>query len=169
MKYNIHPIFVHFPIAFLLLYVLVKIIPFKNKFPNISWKHIELTSLILGVFGAFVASSTGEIAEHITKAPRDIVEMHSLFAGISTWIFTLLLIGEVLNILLPKIKNIQIPYLILKTIEKIKNVLTHTYVSVFFAILGVVAITITGVLGGVLVYGTTADPVAPFVLKILGL
>lgn len=37
------------------------------------------------------------------------------------------------------------------------------------AVVGLFAITITGVLGGSIVYGTTADPLAPIVLKMLGL
>jgi hypothetical protein len=88
--------------------------------------------------------------------------MHSLFAGISTWIFVLLLIGEILVFALPKISSIQIPKCIFVLLEKIKNILTQKYFSKTLALIGVIAITITGVLGGVLVYGTTADPIAPF-------
>jgi hypothetical protein len=34
---------------------------------------------------------------------------------------------------------------------------------------GLLAISLTGLLGGVLVYGTSADPIAGLVLKLLGI
>jgi hypothetical protein len=46
MNYNIHPLLVHFPVAFLAIYSLIKIIPVSKWFPHISWKHIEITLFI---------------------------------------------------------------------------------------------------------------------------
>lgn len=36
-------------------------------------------------------------------------------------------------------------------------------------IIALTALTVTGVLGGTLVYGNSADPIAPYVLSILGI
>lgn len=165
MNYNIHPIFVHFPIALLTIYSFIKVLPF-NKFFKDGKKTIERTFLFLGVLGAFFALNTGEIAEHIIKRNKDIVEIHSLFAGISTFIFSFLTFLEISNILIKKnyFKG-KISYFlsIISDISE-KNFLTNT-----LAIMGLLAIFITGLLGGVIVYGTTADPLAPILLKILGL
>jgi hypothetical protein len=49
------------------------------------------------------------------------------------------------------------------------KILTEKTLSKVLAFLGLVSITITGMLGGVMVYGVTADPLAPMVLKLLGL
>ena len=67
MTYNIHPIFVHFPIALLFIYSIIKIIPFKKWFPKVTWDYLGFILLIIGVLGAFVASSTGEIADELIQ------------------------------------------------------------------------------------------------------
>ena len=76
MTYNIHPLFVHFPIALLFVYSIIKILPLQKWLPNVAWKHIERVLLLVGVLGAFAALSTGEIAEHLTRPNHDLVETH---------------------------------------------------------------------------------------------
>lgn len=169
MQYNIHPLFVHFPIAFLCLYSVIKILPLARWFPNIAWKQIERTLLVVGVLGAFLSSSTGEAAEHLTNPDEALVEMHALFASLSTWLYGVLLVGEALAVL----NKILIPKLSIPQLAKLTNglekLLCHPVLSRIVAIAGLLAISVTGLLGGVMVYGTSADPVAPFVLRLLGL
>ena len=169
MTYNIHPIFVHFPIALLMVYSIIKILPLQRFFPAVAWKHIERVLLFLGVLGAFVSLWTGEIAEHLTSPNHDLVEAHSMFATIATWTYALLLIGEISSMILPwinlKLKSTQI----LKTITFIKDLLNHKILPTTLTIIGLIAISLTGLLGGVMVYGTSADPVAGIVLNILGI
>ncbi len=169
MIYNIHPIFVHFPIAFLFVYSLIKILPLQKWLPFVAWKQIERAFLFFGVIGAFVALSTGETAEHITHPNRDLVEMHAFFANMATFIYLIILIGETLSVamsfIILKIKSVQI----IKVVTFFKDFLTHSIISVTLAILGLFSISITGLLGGVMVYGTTADPFAKIVLKMLGI
>lgn len=169
MTYNIHPIFVHFPIAFLLLYSFIKIVPLYKWFPGVAWKQVELVLLLAGVIGAFVANSTGEIAEHLVRPDHNLVEMHATFASISTWVYGLLLIGEVLSVLtINIIPKIGIPKLT-SFLVSIQKILTNRTLSIILALAGLVAISVTGLLGGVMVYGTTADPIAGVVLQLLGL
>lgn len=169
MTYNIHPILVHFPIAFLVLYSFIKIIPFNKYFPNVAWKQIERVLLLAGVLGALVANATGEIAEELVRPDHDIAEMHEFFASITIWMYGLLLLGEVLSMFMStiilKIKSTQF----IKFLTFIQNVLTNKTISIILAMCGFFAITITGMLGGVMVYGLSADPLAPIVLKLLGL
>ncbi len=173
MSYNIHPIFVHFPIALLCVYSIVAIIPFKKWFPQISWKQIERVLLVIGVLGAFVALATGETAEHLTQPDRQLVEMHSLFAGISTWVYGILLIAEIFVIITPFLESNQFlqkaPSVFKKVIARLGAFFTQRVVLGVLAFIGFIAISITGLLGGVLVYGLTADPFAGIVLKMLGL
>ncbi|MCX6747864.1 MAG: hypothetical protein NTW98_02895 [Candidatus Nomurabacteria bacterium] len=99
MIYNIHPLFVHFPIALLLVYSLIKILPLAKYFPNVAWKHIERALLVFGVLGAFASMTTGETAEHLTNPNEKLVETHAFFASFSTWVYGLLLAGEILSYL----------------------------------------------------------------------
>ncbi len=169
MTYNIHPIFVHFPIAFLLIYSFVKIVPFYKWLPNVAWAQIQRALLLVGVLGAFVASSTGELAEELVNPNHQLVEMHSTFASVSTWVYALLLVGEVLILLIPIItQKLNLPQIV-KFLTFAKDLLTHKVVSGVLAFVGLITITVTGLLGGVMVYGTSADPLAGIVLKILGI
>lgn len=169
MTYNIHPLFVHFPIAFLLLYSVITLIPFERWFKNVSWRYVRLVLLVAGVLGAMAASSTGEMAEHLVHPNRKIVEFHSLFAGITTWVYGLILAGEILDLGLPYVyKKIQLGK-IQGLLERIKNLLIQKVLVKILAVLGFIFISITGLLGGVMVYGTTADPLAKIVLQLLGI
>ena len=153
MIYNIHPIFVHFPIALLFIYSFIKVLPFEKYFQKVSWKHIEILLLTIGVTGAFIASSTGESAEHQITVNRQLVEMHSTFASISIILFCALLLGELLSFItisfvptklnLPKFNNLLI---------FIQKILTNKIFSKIIAFLGLIAISVTGLLGGIIVY-----------------
>jgi uncharacterized membrane protein len=169
MTYNIHPLFVHFPIALLFVYSIIKILPLQKWFPVVTWKHIERALLLVGVLGAFAALSTGEIAEHLTRPNHDLVEAHALFATTATWMYGLLLIGEILSVAMSWMTTKITSLKTLKVITFVKDLLTHPILSTTLAVLGLITISIAGLLGGVMVYGTSADPIAGTVLKILGI
>ena len=166
MIYNIHPIFVHVPIALLFLYSLIKIIPLKKWFPNVSWKDIELVLLVIGILGAFTALSTGEGAQHLSHANRQLVRVHAMFAGMATWLYVVLLAGEVSAFINRKQYLVKIKFIsmILYHIEKI---FCSPLVVIIIAILALIAISLTGLLGGIIVYGVNTDPFANTVLHLL--
>lgn len=137
--------------------------------PETSALHARLIVLIGGVLGAFASSATGESAEHLVHPTRSIVEMHSFFAATSTWIYGLLLVGEVLRLAHTWLVSNYSQYSLVKVLLCIERILSYPLVVGVLVVLGIVAISVTGLLGGVLVYGTTADPLAPVVLKLLGL
>ncbi len=170
MTYNLHPIIVHFPIAFLFIYSLIKILPMSRWIPRVAWKDIERILLSVGVAGAFVALSTGETAEHITRPDRALVEMHSLFASLSTWLYGALLLGEAMTIFNNSriAQNTTFAWLLPVT-KFLERVLTNNVFSAVLALVALVCIAITGMLGGVIVYGTSADPFAAGVLRLLGI
>jgi hypothetical protein len=125
--------------------------------------------LLFGVLGAFVALSTGDIAEELVRPNRVLVDMHSTFATITTWLYSALLLGEILRILKTKNFFIQSKQQIQSIIFWIEKILTHSLFSKSIAVIAFVALIITGVLGGVMVYGTNADPLAPIILSLLGI
>lgn len=169
MSYNLHPLFVHFPIALLFVYSIIKILPFKKWFPRVAWKQIEIALLVVGVLGAAAALWTGDTAKELTHPDRDLVEMHSLFADISTWVYGALLLGEILALASLLINKIEKYSKFHSLVIFVKKFLTNKFVSTILALVGLFAISITGVLGGVMVYGTSADPIAGTVLNLLGL
>lgn len=169
MNYNIHPIFVHFPIALLFVYSLIKILPLKRWVRSIVWKDVERIFLLIGVLGAFLGLATGETAQHILHPNRALVNAHSLFATAATWMYGLLLVGEVLTIGIPWVSTkVQLPKLF-ALLTRIKDILMNPFVSITLAIVGLIAISITGMLGGIITYGVAADPIAPLLVKVLGI
>jgi uncharacterized membrane protein len=170
MTYNLHPIFVHFPIAMLFIYSVVKVLPFKKWFPKVGWRDIGRMLLLVGVLGAFAALLTGDTAEHLVHPNRALVGMHSNFAAISTYIYGALLVGEIAAV----INAQQYAYgknwvWVSSLLHFIETVLGNSVFSGILVALGFIAISVTGLLGGTIAYGLTADPVAPFVLKVLGI
>ncbi len=161
MTYNIHPLFVHFPIALLFVYSVIKILPLRKWFPKISWRDIERVLLVVGVLGAFAALVTGDTAEHLVHPNRQLVQTHENFADLATFLYGALLLGELASFI-----NERFPSRFLKFIERI---FCNRGFSFVLALLALVAISLTGLLGGIMVYGKTADPFAQTILNLLGI
>ena len=159
----------HFPIALLFVYSLIKILPLKKWFPKVAWRDIERVLLLIGVLGAFAALATGDTAEHLMHPNRQLVDAHSTFGAIATWIYAGLLAGEfaaVVNAQNYAFKKWQFVQKVLRFVEK---VLCNRAFSGILALLGLIAISATGMLGGILAYGVTADPFAGTMLTLLGI
>jgi uncharacterized membrane protein len=169
LTYNFHPLFVHFPIALLFVYSVVKVLPFKKWFPNGAWKHIERALLLVGVLGAFIALGTGDTAEQVFRPNRALVEMHSTFAAMATWIYVLLLLGELSQVIRAEYGIKIRSGIILEICAFFEKIFCEKTFSKILAVAGCVAISVTGLLGGAMVYGTTADPFAGFVIRLLGI
>lgn len=131
-----HPKVIHFPIAFFLAYVFLESIGviFKKEFFS---KAAHLL-LFFGVIGALAAVITGEQAEEAfeywNKQSSDLVEAHELFATITLWYFTGLLV--------------------LRTFATVKKKFSGVirYAFMVLAIIGVYFVYQTGELGGQMVY-----------------
>jgi uncharacterized membrane protein len=140
--YNIHPIFVHFPIALLFIYSVIKIIPFQKWLPKISWIQIERVLLFVGVLGAFSALYTGDIAEHLTDPNRQIVELHSSLAYLSTFLYGLLFIGELLAIFSPIFVKKFNNFTVNKFIAFFEKILTDRIFGIVVSLFGLLAISL---------------------------
>lgn len=170
MTYNIHPLLVHFPIALLFLYSVIKILPLQKWFPRVAWRDIERVLLLFGVLGAFAALATGDTAEHLVHPNRVLVDAHSTFATVATVIYCALLVGEVAAVFNTYKDRLSSSWAWLLTISGfIEKIICNKVVACILALAGFVAISITGMLGGVIAYGLTADPVAPLILNVLGI
>ena len=170
MIYNIHPLLVHFPIAFLLLYSLIILLPMQKWFSKITWKASERLLLVLGTIGIFLAKASGETAQELTKPKSNLVEMHELFANAVTWFYIILIIIEFLPLIVSFLEKKKITLWSIPTLlKKIHRFINKKIIIKTCALLGLISLFITGLLGGVMVYGATADPLAPFILKLLGL
>lgn len=168
---NPHPIFVHFPIALLTIYSVLELIRWKRLTNQQYWFYIKAVFIMLGGVSALAALATGDIAKealqnNLFHSPitnfRQVVSMHELFADIAIVIFGILA-ACYLAAWLDKIgfANFTNKHGLERTwrvIVKIYNLVINTPLVILLAILGLIVITITGGLGGILVYGPNADP-----------
>lgn len=173
---NIHPIIVHFPIALLILYSILEVCRFPFVRKNIFWFYSKLLLLVTGSLGAFFALQTGEIAEETYRQSgeqfHELIETHSLFASISSYIF----LGLAIIYCIQWIENdyrtqpwfkslIQFRFLrkLWNVLCFVKKILFRSYILVPIALIGLFSLTITGSLGGAIVYGSEKDPVLSFI------
>ncbi|QQR83977.1 hypothetical protein IPJ72_02140 [Candidatus Peregrinibacteria bacterium] len=87
---NLHPLFVHFPIALFSLYALLELIPSKKVRNNTTVFFIKLFLLLSGTLSAWPTLMSGESIEHMFSSDpmlNGVVEMHSLWASTSVAIF----------------------------------------------------------------------------------
>ncbi len=166
---NLHPIIVHFPVAFLTIWALCEVFPVSKWFPKVNWQPIKNFLVLVGFVGGWVAQMTGEQAEHLVGESK-LVSTHAFFAQVSMVLFGIFAVEVVINFIKTKYFNVYQKFGILaKIIDWALGILQKKFFRMFLALVALIAIFLTGLLGGVIVYGPTADPIAPFVLKILGL
>jgi len=149
---DLHPIFVHFPIALLTVYGVLELIRFRKVCEKPYWFYVKAVLAIFGSLGAIAAFATGpdEIA-HASK----LGEMHANFA-----LATLILSGIIaLHYLLRWLRHAGYHH----GIPAIPN-----WLLVLLALVLLASVTITGGLGGALVYGTHFDPLMKPVFQFLG-
>ena len=136
---KLHPLVIHFPIAFFLLFIILEI---TNIFiRNIPLKKISLFVLFLGLIGGISSVLTGNLSFQVlqdnptlTQMHLLIIEQHEYYASITVWYFFVILVYQI--------------FLFLKN----KNEVKKQYIFVIFAAVGIFLIYQTAKIGGKLVY-----------------
>lgn len=163
---NIHPLIVHFPIALLSVYSLLEVI--RRFTPGHKWLHARAVLVITGTIGAFFSLSSGETAEHLYQN-RDlhaVLEMHSLMANITTWIYAILAACYLLHWLKVDVNQQKLPGFVRTIIDglsKVSSVILRTPLAPLLALIAFLALGFVGGLGGILVYGPEFDPVTSLI------
>lgn len=170
---DLHPIFVHFPVALITLFALFEILPLEKKFGKMYFVTKFLFSC-LGVLMSIPAYLSGGVAEEaIEHGPlHDVVELHGFFAGATIVVAIALLVIYKLRFALqyPEtfVGRYVVRYVPARILEQLRP-LTARGFAVFLAIVLLVLITVTGALGGSMVYGPDIDPIAKVLYKVFDL
>jgi uncharacterized membrane protein len=161
-----HALIVHFPIGLLTVYSLIEFLRFKKILDLPYLFYTKAILLIVGTLSAFAATGTGELAgeffENNVTQISNFVEVHSIFAGITTTIFTILAVAYVYEWIRKENKFIFIQKIIFLP-QLVRIIMIF---SPLIAFAGLVSITITGALGASIVYGPNVDIFARFIYSL---
>lgn len=166
---NVHPIFVHFPIALLTVYSVFEFIRHGKLNSRSEWFWVKAILLILGTLGAFVAVGTGSIAAEYHRDVRTLVHAHENFAQLTTFLYSVLSLNYLILILEQFLRGRILSkgfQKIWSWILKLRSVIFKAWVIVILTIAALVCLLTTGALGGAIVYGPDADPFISVVYKI---
>lgn len=178
---NIHPALVHFPIALLMLYAIFELISFGKLKRFTSWFYIKLTLLMSGFLFALPTLNTGETAAELIGRDSSlwpIIMKHNNWASISVFLFGILTLIYLLvwirdypecDRVYKRLKANKYTAWPWSMLSRLAGMLYNSPLVWILALGGLVAIAITGALGGSLVHGPNADPFVKFVLNLLRL
>ncbi|MCA9353792.1 hypothetical protein KC842_02890 [Candidatus Nomurabacteria bacterium] len=181
---NTHPILVHLPIAFLTIYALAEIFTIRRLKFSDTWFYIKSFLLLFGFLGTRLALMSGESA---IKAVDDLenkiefIRVHEHYAEFTASFFVFVLVIYII-LFIEKRTNLrnQIFSFVERRLSFIGKLFSFVYkvllsvgrnriLMILLAIVGLVLVSITGALGGIIVYGVDVDPFASFVARALGL
>ncbi len=165
---NIHPIFVHFPIALLSIYAFFEVVRIKSWQQSAWIKPVKTILVSIGVIFAYISLSTGETAEHLLSDDRllALVEKHSFFASATTYLFLVPALAYCFGLILSSSFATKIPVVITRLMTWYSTKIAIAPVRIACAILGTIAVLIVGALGGAIVYGPATDPIVWFVYNL---
>lgn len=167
---DLHPIFVHFPIALLTLYSFFEVIRRWTKASF--WMPLRAVLVITGTLGAFVSLSTGEGAEELyqNQSLWNVLEAHALAATVTTWIFGILAACYILQWASQQPFATSLPKAIAKPLAVLGSLavkILRSPLAPLLAIIGFLGLSLVGALGATLVYGAEFDPITSLVNRML--
>ncbi len=151
---NLHPIVIHFPIAFLTLYAVLELVRFNKVLSLPYWFYVKAVLVMAGSLGAFVGVLTGALASGFAIGGPRIFALHQLFGATAL----------ILSIISAKAYGLKWYW----RENGFSSFVLRPKVVVTLALLILISITITGGLGGAMVRGTNFDPLMAPILKLLG-
>lgn len=167
---NIHPIFVHFPIALLVLYSIFECARFRWATDKAYVFYVKAILVISGTLGGFLGLFTGDLAEESYRHKiefKPLIEVHSTWAAAAVVVYCIISTAYLLawfeqSIWFQNHKSHHFIISIWPTISGIIKFILKPWVVVLLAIIGLIAVSITGALGGAIVYGPDIDPIVNF-------
>lgn len=163
---NIHPLFVHFPIGFLVVYALMELMPKSISSRFVWWQGAKIFMLSLGIVTAIPTLVTGDMASDLVEGRVDpaLLDVHEAFALSTVGIFFILFAAYVVKVAALRgwgdwvmvRKGIFLQMWHIK--QRVAGWILNTPLRPLLALAGLIAITITGGLGAAMVYGPDIDP-----------
>ena len=174
---SLHPILIHFPIAFLSMYAVLECVRFRKVLAWPSYFYIKASLVVFGFCAAVAAYAAGPeglgahswsgyagvVGSNGRSIVRQIINMHSNFATMVLVVFGIIAASYVVVWIQQqyKIEQRAWSYLVI-----LAEFIQRPFVIIVLALIGLVAVMITGALGGSIVYGPNVDPIVSFVYNL---
>ncbi|MEX0919156.1 MAG: hypothetical protein WDZ64_00195 [Parcubacteria group bacterium] len=152
MLFDIYPLVVHYPVAFLTFYSMLELIRFRSLTEKPYWFYIKAITVVVGEISAIVAVISARASYHYVEGIR-LVDMHEIFGYITAIIFGIIALTYLMEWFGP---------------TKFSSFIMRSWVIIPFSLIGLFFIVVTGGLFGAMVYGTQFDPFLKYVFIWLG-
>ncbi len=161
---NIHPLFVHFPVALLTVYALMELLRLPVLIRQQWYVPTKAVCLFVGLIGGFASLQTGEMAEEIYRGTTtmELVRLHSSFAWYTVYVYGCISLLYAIESFHRMNVSAYLPQGlrgVWTVFRRLQHSLFHALLLVPAAVTGLILLTITGALGGAIVYGPEVDPV----------
>jgi uncharacterized membrane protein len=157
---NIHPVLVHYPVAFLSIYAFFELLRFKKLQDFPGWLFIKATLVFVGGLGVLAALSTGDFGKALYPAQRAIIRVHENFADMTVAVFgiiALIYLVAVLDVLFADYFHTSKFAATWQRLADFDKKLNRGVVLIPLALIGLFLLLTTGALGGSIVYGVNSD------------
>lgn len=169
---NIHPIFVHFPVALLTIYSIMEILQLPVLRQSRAWQLVKSVFAVLGGISTLAAFQTGEWAAG--EVSQGLIGVHSAWASGAVWLFMImavLYVVRLINTEAPRTKdwlwNTKYVRSVWDVLSRVTDwMVRQAWLLVIIGVLGIVVISVVGALGGAIAYGPDADPFVSFIYHI---
>jgi len=126
--------------------------------------------VVLGSISANISILSGELIKGMFEEVNLLVEIHSRIAKITTLLFTIIAILYFISWIkksnLGFVKKLQ-NNIIWIYLLKLQTFVLDTYLIIILAFIGLLLISVTGALGGIIAFGPDTDPLTKFLFKFL--
>lgn len=170
---NIHPLFVHFPIGILSLYMFFEFFRFRFITKQPYYFELKAILVIFGTIAGYLAVFTGGMAEElaesgantvVSQSEMSLVNTHVIYAVSTIVIFSLLAFSYLFEYMrkqriFNRITKIAVFKAIAKHIQRFAPILS---------LLGMFTMLVAGGLGAAIVYGPDIDPAVSIIYNLFG-
>lgn len=162
--FDIHPILVHFPIAILSTYTILEFLRFRFLTRLQYWFYIKALLAILGSLATLPTMLAGLLAKSLLTTPNRVVDLHEKFAISASTIFLFIGFLYFLAWIKPQVKSKNN---LLQFVFSVEHFIFEKNILIPVAFVGLILITITGALGGIIVFGPGIDPFSKILFNLL--